>query len=72
MNDDGSTLFVMWIVGGLLGTALFAWVFSLVWGVNKSRWYQSKQLEITIMMAKRQGLTQEELDAIMTRPAMKQ
>jgi hypothetical protein len=53
---------------GILTIILAAVIFRAFFNVSANTWYQKKQLELLQKIAEKHGVTEEELNEIMTRP----
>ncbi len=69
MNSNDYIFYL--VLGSIAGSFFTAWVFWLVMGITKQRYYESKQLEILVNIARQQGLPEEDIVKILNRPNLK-
>lgn len=51
----------------ILGLVIAAVIFKAVFAINKFLWYQQKQLDITIQIARKHNVDDNEIDEILNR-----
>lgn len=61
------SIFIIPVVISLLTTLFGAWIFARVFQVKQLLWYQQKQLDITMAMAAKAGVPDDELNEIINR-----